>query len=123
MEKSHLAGVDIDQGRKIKPALPQPPNSEDVVHVRIEEVGQIRRHDAITDEKMSHYLTVQDILSGGVQVISLFTTIIFGVWAIRSYEAALKANSIAKDALHQGGTSNQLALLAICTTNEVCGHI
>jgi hypothetical protein len=127
MEKSHPA-VGIDQGRYIRP-LPQPPISEDAVHVRVEEVGQIRRPNPIIDEKKSQYFTVKDILSGGVQIISLFTAIIFGVWAIRSYDAAIKANSIAKGALDQGivalkqgVVSNQLALIAICTTSEVCGH-
>jgi hypothetical protein len=128
MEKSYPAGVGIDQSRYTRP-LPQPPIREDV-HVRVEEVSQTRRHDPIIDEKKSQYLTLKDILSGGVQIISLFTAIIFGVWAIRSYDAAVKANSIAKGALYQGitalqqgRTSNQLALLAICTASEVCCRI
>jgi hypothetical protein len=60
-----------------------------------------------------------DIINGVIQVISVITAVVFGVWAIKSFDAAQQANFLARTALEQTLIANQLALLSICASNQV----
>ncbi|PVF92666.1 hypothetical protein CPB86DRAFT_819428 [Serendipita vermifera] len=73
-------------------------------------------------------LTIKGLFSIGVEIISLITAIIFGMWAIRSYDAATKANAMTEEGLRQNALAlqqsliaNQLPLLALCGSNDEFG--
>jgi hypothetical protein len=63
--------------------------------------------------------TFNEIANGIMQLISVIAALIFGVWAIKSFDAALDANSLATNALQQTLIANQLALLSICASDQV----
>ena len=63
---------------------------------------------------MSHHLPPTGIITTISTVVSLATTVIFGVWGVLSYKAAVNGNRIASLALQQAVMQNQLALLSWC---------
>ncbi|PVF92664.1 hypothetical protein CPB86DRAFT_790926 [Serendipita vermifera] len=91
--------VDLEEGR-----------SRDVVErvepvekeVQIEDTSQDVNQHPLAKKDKKRILTTRNIFSVGVQLVSIITAIIFGVWAIRSYDAALKANSMTEAGLKQG---------------------
>ena len=48
-----------------------------------------------------------EIIQGGMQFAALIVAIIFGVWAIKSYDAAQKANAMSL-------LANQMSLVSLC---------
>jgi hypothetical protein len=60
-----------------------------------------------------------EIINGVIQVISVIATVVFGVWAVKSFDAAQQANFLIRTALEQTLIANQLALLLICASNQV----
>jgi hypothetical protein len=63
--------------------------------------------------------SLSEIISSVVQLISIIAAFTFGVWAIKSYNAAQRANSLTENGLRQTLTANQLALLSLCMSNQV----
>lgn len=59
--------------------------------------------------------TMKDILNFLVQLLNITAALVFGVWAIRSYDATLQAVGLAE-------ASNALAMFQICQSNvaSVC---
>ena len=60
-----------------------------------------------------------EIIQGALQIIALILGVVFGVWAIKSYDAAQQANAIANLSLRQSLVANQLALVAFCGSSQV----
>ena len=54
------------------------------------------------------------ITQGGMQFVALIVAVIFGVWAIKSYNAVQKANAVAENGLRQSLLANQMSLLSLC---------
>ena len=54
------------------------------------------------------------ITQGGMQFVALIVAVIFGVWAIKSYNAAQKANAFAENGLRQSLFANQMSLVSLC---------
>jgi hypothetical protein len=126
MEKVKSVELEEDQG-KGRSGLPRFERVEQVVPlIQNGEAGYTQYQDPLVTHYRRRFLTTKGIFDGGIQIISLITAIIFGVWAIRSYDAAVLANSMAESALKQGITAlqqgtvaNQLALIALCEQSEV----
>jgi hypothetical protein len=55
-----------------------------------------------------------EITQGGMQFAALIVAVIFGVWAIKSYNAAQKANALAENGLRQSLLANQMSLVSLC---------
>ena len=64
-------------------------------------------------------ITANEFAKGAVQFVSFVTALVFGVWAIKSFNVAQEANVMAEMAYHQAVISNQLSFMAICTSNPV----
>ncbi|KAG8832075.1 hypothetical protein FRC17_002084 [Serendipita sp. 399] len=56
----------------------------------------------------------RSILSGGFQCLTFIAAIVFGVWAVKSYDAALTSNQLAAASIEQSLVANKLALIALC---------
>ena len=67
--------------------------------------------------------TWNEIIHGLLQVIGVIAALVFGAWAIKSYETAEQANSLARTSLQQAVIANQLALLVGCGSNQVSMRI
>jgi hypothetical protein len=79
--------------------------------------------------------TWNEIMKYTVRLLAFTVTIIFGVWAAKSYNteevsnkllisaltAAEQANTLSTSVLQQGIYANQLALLSLCASNQVSG--
>jgi hypothetical protein len=63
--------------------------------------------------------TWNEIVNAIIQVIAVIAALVFGAWAIKSYDEAQQANALARTGLQQTLIANQLALLAVCASNEV----
>ena len=59
--------------------------------------------------------TSSELINGLMQLIALIIAIIFGVWAVKSFDAAREANSLAMNSMQQAVVANKLALLALCS--------
>ena len=63
--------------------------------------------------------TWNEIVNGIIQVVAVVAALVFGAWAIKSYDEAQQANTLARTGLQQTLIANQLALLAVCASNQV----
>jgi hypothetical protein len=63
--------------------------------------------------------TWNEIVNGIIQVIAVIVALVFGAWAIKSYDSAQQANALARNGLQQTLIANQLALLAVCASYQV----
>ncbi|PVF92665.1 hypothetical protein CPB86DRAFT_819427 [Serendipita vermifera] len=127
MDKTRSVILEGDQIKNYN-AFPQVERFEEAVPLTKEEADPYQRHPLVDVEK-KHFLTTKAIFSTGLELISLITAIIFGIWAIRSYDAAVKANQMSEEgikqntlALKQSLIANQLALLALCTSSDEIGN-
>lgn len=64
----------------------------------------------VADPQKRWPFTMKDILNFLVQLLNIIAVLVFGVWAVRSYDAALQAVSLAEAA-------NALAMFQICQSN------
>lgn len=65
---------------------------------------------------------VSGALSFASQIVNLIAVLVFGLWSVRSYNAALHANQISSSSLQAAQNANQLSLYAFCMSQTVrCG--
>ena len=63
--------------------------------------------------------TWNEMINAIMQVVALIAALVCGAWAIKSYDTAQRANTLANMGLQQTLIANQLALLAVCVSNQV----
>lgn len=77
----------------------------------------------IEEEKIRGYGFTWSQLSGALsfasQIVNFIAVLVFGLWSVRSYNAALHANQIASSSLQAAQNANQLALYAFCMSQSV----
>jgi magnesium-transporting ATPase (P-type) len=70
-------------------------------------------------DRVCKAFTWNEIITGVIQFIGVIAAIVFGVWVIKSYEVAQRANDLSESGLRQTIIANQLAFLALCGSNGV----
>jgi len=115
--------------------LPVPPNSANETQLTLPESHTAAAND-IASPKMGKGkwpFTGNEMVNFVIQLVSLIAAITFGIWAVKSYNAALRANYLssvsyqsaqssfeaAQNALYLSGVANRLALLSFCASNTV----
>jgi hypothetical protein len=60
-----------------------------------------------------------EIFGGVTQIVGLIAAFVFGVWAVKSFDAAEQANAIAAAGVNQAIIANKLALMSLCVSQPV----
>jgi len=63
--------------------------------------------------------TLSETINYVIQLIAVITALIFGAWAIKSYDVTQHANQLSNFAIQQSMFANQLALLSFCNSDVV----
>lgn len=82
----------------------------------------------IDEEKIRGFAFTWSQVSGALtfvsQIINLIAVLVFGLWSVRSYNVALRANQISQSSLQAAQNANQLALYTFCMSQNVrCNKI
>jgi hypothetical protein len=104
---SQEEGNDVDAAKKGKAVLKHGEvrdDQQDSAHGLPTLVG------IVDDPNRRWSFTVKEVLNLCVQLLNIIAVLVFGVWAIRSYNAALQALSLAEAA-------NALTMFQLCQSN------
>jgi hypothetical protein len=112
---------DGDEAEKDKAVLKQ----KEVYDAQQRLAQELPARVVIVDDPLRQWpFTIREVLNFLVQLLNIIAVLVFGVWAIRSYNEAVTANQLSSDsiqaaqqALNVAQAANALTMFQICQGN------